>query len=202
LIVGFWQGTLRFGIFKFRLENIKEDDDMVLPDPNLSEQKRRISESLHGIKDIIELIRKAPEKYLPEEKVQSFNDSYNTIMYRLNNLMELFSPEIGENGNTQYNDGSTIINSLEKERLIGKVGIAKNRLLFQLKVIIMMYFHEQNLVTPKLLSAIMEYMEFGNTFVNSVENLIPKANNTPVSEFLSYTKQLISIRRDRMVSND
>ena len=37
----------------------------------------------------------------------------------------------------------------------------------------MMYFHEQKLVTPKLLSAIMEYMEFGNTFVNSVENLIP-----------------------------
>ena len=115
--------------------------------------------------------------------------------------MKLFPHEIGENDKTQYNDGSAIIKRLEEERLIGKVGIAKNRLLFQLKVIIMMYFHEQNLVTPKLLSAIMEYMEFGNTFINSVENLIPKANNTPVSEFLSNTKQLISIRRDRMVSN-
>ena len=174
---------------------------MVLPDPNLSEQKKRISESLHGIKDIFELIRKAPEKYLPEEDVQSFNDSYNFIMYRINSLMKLFD-EFGENDKTQYNDGSAILKRLEKERLIGKVGIAKNRLLFQLKIIIMMYFHEQKLVTPKLLSAIMEYMEFGNTFVNSVENLIPKANNTPVSEFLSYTKQLINILRDRMVSND
>ena len=77
----------------------------------------------------------------------------------------------------------------------------KTRLLSQLKVLIMMYFHEQNLVTPKLLSAIMEYLEFGNTFVNSVENLIPKAKITPVSEFLSYIKQLINIHRDRMVSN-
>ena len=173
---------------------------MVLPDPNLSEQKRQISESLHGIKDIIELIRKAPEKYLPKEDVQFFNESCNSIIYRLDRLMKMFD-EFGENDKTQNNDGSEIIKRLEKERLIGKVGIAKNRLLFQLKIIIMMYFHEQNLVTPKLLSAIMEYMEFGNTFINSVENLIPKANNTPVSEFLSNTKQLISIRRDRMVSN-
>ena len=121
---------------------------MVLPDPNLSEQKRRISESLCGIKEIIELIHKAPEKYLPEKEVQFFNESHNSIIYRLNSLMNLFD-EFGEDDKTQYNDGSAIIKRLEEERLIGKVGIAKNRLLFQLKVIIMMYFHEQNLVTPK-----------------------------------------------------
>jgi hypothetical protein len=91
LIVGFWQGTLRFGIFKFRLENIKEDDDMVLPDPNLSEQKRRISESLHGIKDIIELIRKAPEKYLPKEEVQSFNESCAVESHSLSGALSLVS---------------------------------------------------------------------------------------------------------------
>jgi len=172
---------------------------MPIPIPDLNEQKRRIIKSLMDIMVIIRQIRSEPKNYLPGEELNSFQDSVDSIEKEFLRLYQLIPHEIDEFGNISFPFDLDLDERLEEEHLTGKGGMAKIRLLSKLKNKFWRLFFEKPNETPKILSAIMEYLDYGNTFVTSVENLIPESVKTPVTEFLSYTRQLISIRRDRMV---